>query len=128
MSTVVDFVPGDRVPLTVTFDRAVKINSGDIGCRFDLVGDPAPNQIQFGRSFSCEASLTKLSDAEYHLAALVPENIAAGTYKLQVISLGLEGVWKNYQAVADFKPVTVAVRDPKEVNFPKIENVTVPKR
>ena len=42
--------------------------------------------------------------------------------------LAQEGVWKTYQAAADFKPVTVPVRDPKEVKFPKIEDVVVPKK
>ncbi len=126
MTTVVDFVPGENIPLTVTFDRAVKPAS--LGCYFELVGEPIPNQTNFGRSFQCDGSFAKLSDAEYHLTAPVPEGGATGTYKLLRISLLLEGVWKNYQATTDFKPVTVSVRNPKDVKFPKIEDVVVPKK
>jgi hypothetical protein len=126
MTAAVDYAPGDRVPLTITFDRAVKPTNLD--CSFRLVGDPAPDQINFRRDFPCDGSFTKLSDTEYHLTAAVLENNATGTYKLQYIGLTLDGVGNGYQADADFKPVTVAVRDSKIVIFPKIENVVVPKK
>ncbi len=125
MTAAVDYAPGDKVPLTLTFDRAVQPTS--LYCSFGLVGDPAPNQINFRRDFPCDGSFTKLSDTEYHMIAPVLENNAAGTYKLRNITLTLDGVSKGYQDV-DFKPVTVAVRNTKVVVFPKIDSVVVPKR
>jgi hypothetical protein len=126
MTAVVDYAPGDKVPLTLTFDRAVQPTG--LYCSFGLVGDPAPAQINFRRDFPCDGSFTKLSDTEYHLIAPVLENNAAGTYKLQNITLNLDGVSKGYQADADFKPVTAAVRNSKVVVFPRIDSVVIPKR
>jgi len=126
MTAAVDYAPGDKVPLTVTFDRPVKPAS--IYCSFGLVGEPAPDQINFRRDFPCDGNFTKLSDTEYHLIAPILENNAAGTYKLLNITLALDGVSKGYQTDADFKPVMVSVRNSKVVIFPKIESVVVPKK
>jgi len=126
MTAAVEYAPGEKVPLTLTFDRAVQPTS--FYCSFGLVGDPAPNQINFRRDFPCDGSFTKLTDTEYHLIAPVLENNPAGTYKLQNITLTLDGVSKGYQADVDFKPVTVAVRNSKVVVFPKIDSVVVPKK
>lgn len=126
MTAAVDYAPGDKVPITLTFDRAVQPTN--LYCSFGLVGDPAPSQINFRRDFPCDSSFTKLSDTEYHLIAPVLENNAAGTYRLQNISLTLDGVSKGYQADVDLKPVTITVRNSKVVVFPKIDSVIVPKR
>jgi hypothetical protein len=126
VTTAVDYAPGDKVPVTLTFDRAVQPTN--LNCSFGIVGDPGPSQINFRRDFRCDGGFTKLSDTEYDLIAPVLEDNAAGTYKLQNITLTLDGVSKGYQADVDFKPVTVAVRNSKAVVFPRIDSVVVPKR
>ena len=86
------------------------------------------NQTNFNRGLWCDGSITKLSEKEYHLSIPVTEDSATGIYKLLRIDLVLEGISKNYQVITDFKPITVSVRNPKDVKFPKIEDVVVPKK
>jgi len=125
LATKIEYVPGDIVPVTVTFKQPAKI--GNVTCDFSLVGSTSPNQTDFGTGFG-SSGFTQLSDVEYHLTAPVPKDIASGTYKLVQISVWVDGIRKSYRAGTDFKEITIPVGNPKHVEFPQINNVTVPEK
>ncbi len=117
------FRPGDTVRIVVTFKSPVNLDSG--ACFFRFRGELQENQRGFGTEFGLH-QLARISDTEYEFSGTVPPTSASGRWRLEIIDPSSEGVARRYQFGQGFnKEVVIRIVNPKHVQFPDIEDVTV---
>jgi hypothetical protein len=117
--------PGDSFTLFVTFQNPMpKIQS--ISCAFDLQGTRRGGQEDFPGQLRCSGQPTKDDDTHYRVKVEIPDEIAAGDYKVSWINVAtsnLVGHQYNGANLPVLSPVTVI--DRRHVDFSPIKKLEV---
>jgi hypothetical protein len=126
MSTNAGLGPGNSFTLFVTFQNPMPKVKG-MGCGFSLEGSPKPGQEDFVRQLRCSGTPVKDDDTHYRVkVGDFPEDIAAGDYKIQWISVAVDGeVAHQYQGseLPSLPPVTVS--NPRHLEFSPIKKLEI---
>jgi hypothetical protein len=123
ISTATVYHPGDPIRVLVTIKAPASVTSA--GFNFGHVGEVEKGQEALQLSFS-HNEFKNLSDTKFEISGVLPQHIAAGTYKLNIITIVINGVAKNYSHEnGDFRELTVTVLNPELPIFPKIDDVKI---
>lgn len=98
-----------------------------IGCAFQFEGNtPKPGQEDFTRQFRCTGDPTKDDDTHYRIKVQIPEDIAAGEYKISWISVAEDNFVAHQYSGAELPSLApVSVLDPKHLEFSPIKQLEV---
>jgi len=118
--------PGNSFTLFVIFQNPMPKVQG-MGCGFALEASPKPGQEDFVRQLRCAGTPIKDDDTHYRVkVGDFPEDIAAGDYKIQWISVAVDGeAAHQYQGseLPSLPPVTVS--NPRRLEFSPIKKLEI---
>jgi len=118
--------PGNSFTLFVVFQNPMPKIQG-MGCGFTLEGTPKPGQEDFVRQLRCSGTPIKDDDTHYRVkVGDFPEDIAAGDYKIQWISVAVDGeVAHQYQGSELPSLAAVAISNPRHLEFSPIKKLEI---
>jgi hypothetical protein len=125
MSANAGLGPGNSFTLFITFEKPMP-NLQSISCAFGHQGTLQPGQESFVQSLSCSNPPTKDDDTHYRIKVDIPEDIAAGDYKIAWLNVSaVGGALHQYQVpdLPNLAPVTIA--NPKHLEFSPIKKLEV---
>ncbi len=94
IGTAAVYHPGDPIRVLVTIKAPASVTSA--GFNFGHVGEVEKGQEALQQSFG-HNDFKNLSDTKFEISGVVPQHIAAGTYKLNTVTIVINGVAKNYR-------------------------------
>jgi len=117
------FHPGETVHILVTF-KTPPASIGSAVCAFGIVGQPDKKQEQLAQNIQVN-QVKKVNDTQFEVSGTISEHIASGTFRLNWINIGINGVAKMYTEGTDFKELTISILNPEHPEFPAIDAVKV---
>jgi len=124
MTTTTGLGPGNSFTMFITFQNPMR-NVQGISCVFQLQGTAKPGQGDFVKTLTCSGGPIKDDDQHYRIkVGDIPQDIAAGDYKLVWINVSLIGEAVHRYEGADLPTLAaVSVSNPKRLEFSPIKNL-----
>jgi hypothetical protein len=120
------FHPRDPIHILVTF-KTPPTPFESAYFSFALLGQPDKGQELLNRGFAGD-HVQKLGDTQYEISGTIPDHIVSGHFFLNVISVTIKGVGKQYSSGNDFKELTITIINPERPEFPAIEDIKLAPR
>jgi hypothetical protein len=124
MSANTGLGPGNSFTLFITFQDPMPKVQG-IACGFNLEGGTKPGQEDFGQQLGCSGAPIKDDDTHYRVKVDVPQNIAAGDYKINWINVGVDEVAHQYRGSNLPSLAPMPVSNPKHLEFSPIRKLEI---
>ena len=125
MSANAGLGPGNSFTLFVTFEKPMP-NLQSVSCAFGRQGAVQPGQENFVQSLSCSNPPTKDDDTHYRVKVDIPEDVAAGDYKIAWLNVtAVGGALHQYQGPDLPNLAPVAITNPKHLEFSPIKKLEV---
>ena len=113
------------VPLFITFEKPMP-NFQSVACVFAHQGTVQPGQEDFVQSLGCSNPPMKDADTHYRVRVDIPQDIAAGDYKIAWMNVAVVGeAFHRYQGPDLPNLAPVAITNPKHLEFSPIKKLEV---
>jgi hypothetical protein len=126
MSASAGLGPGNSFTLFIEFQKSMpKVQN--INCACNLQGAAKPGQEDFTKEFRCSGPPIKDDDTHYREKVDIPQEIAAGDYKISWINVSVDNVGHQYEGTGLPTLAPVTVSNPKHLEFSPIEKLEIKK-
>jgi len=125
MSANTGLGPGNSFTLFITFEKPMP-NFQSVACVFAHQGTVQPGQEDFVQSLGCSNPPMKDADTHYRVRVDIPQDIAAGDYKIAWMNVAVVGeAFHRYQGPDLPNLAPVAITNPKHLEFSPIKKLEV---